>query len=71
MGRYQEKQNGSDFNSFPSGNGPFSDKLCSPQVYFLNVRSVRLVVNLCAVLLFEKIAQFQIGTEFVLVVIFG
>jgi hypothetical protein len=70
MGRDQEKQNGPDFNSFPSGNGPFSDELRSPKVYFLNVRSVCLVVNFCAALLFEKIAQFQIGTESVLVVIF-
>jgi hypothetical protein len=46
---------------FPSGNGPFSDELRSPRAYFLDVRSVRLVVNPCAGLLIEKIAHFQIG----------
>jgi hypothetical protein len=42
----------SGFNSFPSGNGPFSpcpDELNSPRVYFLDVRAVSLVVNPCAV----------------------
>ena len=51
----------SGFNSFPSGNGPFSDDLRSPRAYFLDVRSVRLVVNPCAALRIEKIAHFQIG----------
>jgi hypothetical protein len=48
-------------NYFPSGNGPFSDERRSPRAYFLDVLSVRLVVNPCAVLLIEKIAHFQIG----------
>jgi len=45
----------------PSKNGPFSNVLRSPQVYFIDVLQVRLFVNLCAVLHIEKIAHFQIG----------
>jgi hypothetical protein len=48
-------------SEFPSGNGPFSDERRSPRAYFLDVRSVRLVVSPCAALLIEKIAHFQIG----------
>ena len=35
-------------------NGSFSDGLRFPQVYFLDVLQVRLVVNLCAALPIKK-----------------
>ncbi len=53
------------FNYFPVGNGPFPSELRSPRVYFLDVRSVRLVVNPCAASLTEKTTHFQIVNLFV------
>ena len=58
-------------NQLPFGNGPFSAELRSPQVYFLDVRSVRLVVNLCAALLTGIIAHFQIGNLFLSILVSG
>jgi hypothetical protein len=54
-----------------TGNGPFSAEPRSPRAYFLDVQKVRLVVNPCAALLIEKIAHFQIGNDFLSVLLSG